>query len=298
MPFKKSAKSAILAVARRSATARRIAGLITNSLGTTGQDTYGYLRDCFIRLGTGHAVDGVARAEIVRRFEMIDRTVPISSTPTDGLILAQLLLATIGEGDVVECGCYAGGSSAKLSIVAHALGKKLVVFDSFEGLPDVDEYHLKDHHARRGAGWVTDWTAGRYAARLDEVKHNVERFGEIGNCTFVKGWFSDTLPGAGLPDRVCLAFTDVDIASSARDCIENIWPRLTEGAIFVSHDAAYIKVLQALHDEDMWRNRFNSFPPIFFGAGYGVYNSSPHIGYFVKGKALAPEYLKRLTLDQ
>ena len=52
-------------------------------------------------------------------------------------------------GDVVECGCYACASSAKLSIIAKLLRKKLVVFDSFEGLPEGGERAI---HARAYGG--------------------------------------------------------------------------------------------------------------------------------------------------
>ncbi len=87
----------------------------------------------------------------------------------------------------MECGCYAGGSTAKLSIVAKALGKRVLVFDSFEGLPSVDTHNIRDVDARRAESWVTDWTAGRYATRLDEVKEHVSQYGEIDICTFVQG---------------------------------------------------------------------------------------------------------------
>ena len=46
-------------------------------------------------------------------------------------------------GAIVECGCALGNSTAKLSIVAKHLDKKLYVFDSFEGLPNVYDFHYK-----------------------------------------------------------------------------------------------------------------------------------------------------------
>jgi O-methyltransferase len=295
---KSLAETLILGVAERSRSVRRIASFIVERTGGETRDTYAYLKRRFIEIGDGTRIEPEARRAMVDRFEIIDNEVPMGSTPTDGLILAQLSIASQGEGDFVECGCYAGGSSAKLSIVAKALGKKVHIFDSFEGLPEVDHYNLKDHHARRGKAWVTDWTAGRYAARIDDVKASVEKFGEIAVCSFIKGWFSETMTAANMPRNVCFAFTDVDIASSARDCILGIWPRLSDQGIFVSHDAAYIKVLQTFHNEAMWRDIFHSFPPMFFGAGFGICDSSPHIGYFVKGIDLDPGYLKGLTIDQ
>ena len=38
-------------------------------------------------------------------------------------------------GVVVECGCFMGGSTANLSLVCGIVGRGLIVYDSFEGLP-------------------------------------------------------------------------------------------------------------------------------------------------------------------
>src|SRR6478672_5630594 len=37
------------------------------------------------------------------------------------------------EGDVVECGTWKGGSAVNLSLVCRLTGRKLRIFDSFEG---------------------------------------------------------------------------------------------------------------------------------------------------------------------
>jgi O-methyltransferase len=286
-----------ISVAARSATISRIAGLIVaNDVRT--RDTYAYLRAKFMANGKGQVIGEVLRQEIVDRFERIDKEVPIASTPTDGLFLAEMLLNNAAEGPIVECGCYAGGSSAKLSILAKLLNRDLVICDSFEGLPTVDPYNLRDQHCRRNSQWVSDWARGRYAARLDLVKANVERYGEISPCRFVQGWFKDSLSDANLPRSIGFVFTDVDVPSSSFDCFVALWPRLMELGIYATHDAAYIKVLQNFYDNDVWTNQFRAIPPILFGAGYGICNDSPHLGYMVKGDALSPEYLKSLTVDK
>lgn len=77
-----------------------------------------------------------------------------------------------------------------------------------------------------------------------------------------------------------------------------LWPRLSEKGVYVTHDTAYIKVLQELYDPGLWRDTFRTIPPILFGAGYGLCNDSPHIGYMVKGESLSPDYLKSLTIDK
>jgi O-methyltransferase len=258
---------------------------------------YESLKERFIRNGKTSAVNEDVRSTMVARFERIDRNVPMGTTPTDGLFLAEMMLNVDASGAIVECGCYAGGSSSKLSIVANILGRKLTVFDSFEGLPAVDDYYLRDHHCRRGEEWTTDWKAGRYASRQDEVEGNIKKYGEIGVCSFVKGWFSDTVTGNALPKPIAFAFVDVDLANSARDCFVSIWPGLSDHGVYVTHDTAYIKVLQEMYNPDFWRT-IGSQPGILFGAGYGLSNESPHLGYMVKGDKMSPDYLKALTINK
>lgn len=259
---------------------------------------YEDMREIFIRNGQHGRYDRSVRDQLVTRFERIDREVKILTTPTDGLFLAEAILSLECDGAIVECGCFNGGSTAKLSIVAKAVGREVVVFDSFEGLPHTGSDESTDTHARQSSAWLTDWTPGRYAAQLDVVRATVERYGEISACTFVKGWFKDTLNDANLPARVALAFTDVDLASSARDCLTALWPRMAEGGVFFSHDIAFIKVLQGLTDERLWTERLRAPVPIIFGAGYGLCDASPHLGFFVKGKELTPEYLKSIMLEK
>jgi O-methyltransferase len=254
--------------------------------------------DLFISNGKGSKYDESVRASIVERFRRIDREMNIKTTPTDGLFLAEALLSIDCAGAVVECGCFNGGSTAKLSVVAAMTHRQLFVFDSFEGLPEADSYNSFDLHARRSVEWTqrNHWQVGQYAAPLDAVKANIERYGELSVCTFIKGWFSDTLE-PGLPQQVAFAFTDVDLPSSAQQCLAGIWPRLEEGGIFFSHDIAYLKVLQAFNDERLWRETLKEHPPIFFGAGFGMCDSSPHLGFAVKGRVTA-DYIKSLTYDK
>ena len=293
-------KRTLIGLANGSAPIRRVAAFITeNALSTEKpRDTYGNLKQKFVSLGRNSRFDTATRLEIVRRFERIDHEIPMGSSPTDGLFLAEMLLSIDAEGAVVECGCYYGGSSSKLSIIARLLGRELVICDSFEGLPVAESRYLRDLHCRRSTEWVSDWTASRYAASLDDVRENIGKFGELSVCRFVKGWFSETLTDENLPKRVALAFADVDLANSARDCMVAIWPRLSEKGIYATHDTAYIKVLQELYRPELWRNTFKSIPPILFGAGYGLCDSSPHLGYMVKGEGLTAEYLKSLTIDK
>jgi hypothetical protein len=64
------------------------------------------------------------------------------------LAAAVLRIPSATEGTVVECGRYMGGSTSNLSLVCATTGRKLIIFDSFAGLPEPQEYD-RWHHADR-----------------------------------------------------------------------------------------------------------------------------------------------------
>ena len=257
---------------------------------------YAAMRELFIGAPDAPKPDAARRRTLVERFERIDAEMDVKSSPVEGLYLAEAALSLACEGDLVECGCYTGGSTAKLSIVAALTGRRLLAFDSFEGLPAPRPEEQRDLHVRRGARADHLWAAGEYTGTVEAVRANVARYGEIGCTSFVKGWFSDTL-APGLPRAVALAFVDVDLASSAEECLRAIWPRLATGGVFFSHDAAYVKVLQALMDRTLWRDVLKEHPPVLFGAGFGLGDAAAHLAFAIKGDVDA-EYIKSLTLNK
>jgi hypothetical protein len=87
--------------------------------------------------------DRSVRTAILERFKQIDREMNMLTSPSDGLFLAEALLSIECPGAVVECGCFNGGSTAKLSIIAKITGRPMLAFDSFQGLP-ADAYHTSD----------------------------------------------------------------------------------------------------------------------------------------------------------
>lgn len=262
--------------------------------------TYENYKLAFLRNATSSGeVTYEARLKLVEQFEAVDKNVTSATTPTDGLIMAEALIS-LGKdipGEIVECGCFAGASTCKLSLIAELMGKTLFVLDSFEGLPEVDDWNRHDIHSRRSTGWVKPWLGGRYSVGYDMVVRNLVTYGSSSVCTLVKGWFSEQFFNENLPDKISFAFVDVDIPSSAKDCLVSIWPRLSDGGIFFSHDVAYIKVLQTLHDKNLWNDILEDFPPVLFGAGFGYGEHSPHLGFMVKGNRSA-EYIKGLMLDK
>lgn len=295
--MKQAFKELVLSISRTCPPVRTLAEVIVRNNSLT-RDTYGYLRARFIENGDSHPINRGKREELVEQFERIDREVAIGTTPTDGLFIAEMLLNLDAEGVWVECGCFAGGSSSKISLIAGILDRKLMIFDSFEGLPEVEAQYLRDSHCRRNEEWQLDWTPGKFKGSMELVKANIQAYGDLDVCEFVQGWFEDTLTAEHLPGQIAFAFSDVDLANSSNTCFEALWPKLTNQAIFATHDAAYLKVLQGFYDSRLWDDRSNGLPPILFGAGFGLCNESPHLGYMVKGDSLTVEYLKGLTIDK
>ena len=67
-----------------------------------------------------------------------------------------------------------------------------------------------------------------YEGSLDEVKQNVNYFGEIDLCEFRKGYFENTMKNH--KEKIDFLFLDVDLVSSTRDCIKYLWNFINEDA--------------------------------------------------------------------
>lgn len=169
-------------------------------------------------------------------------------------------------GDVVECGTWKGGSAVNLSLACRIAGRKLRIFDSFEGLPPAAE---GDREAK-------NYTAGEYMGRLDEVKRNIERYGAIEVCEFVQGWFEDTLPKLDRP--VLLAFLDVDLEASLHTCVRYIWPNLVDKGYIFTDEAVGPDYVALFYSEKWWRTYFDRTPPGLIGAGTGLPLGEFYIG--------------------
>lgn len=129
------------------------------------------------------------------------------------------------DGDVVELGCYVGESSKYLqkTIQETGINKKLYVYDSFEGLPELGQLE-KD----------TGWTEGGLKSTEDVL---IKNFTD-NNLTppyITKGWFKD-IPDSDLPEKICFAFLDGDFYSSIYDSLVKIYNRVTPGGYICIHD--------------------------------------------------------------
>lgn len=202
------------------------------------------------------------RLSIVRRLYGI--TLNISSPHTDREILTFIRTITSLPGDscrnVAEAGCYKGISTAKFSLAAAAAGKDLIVFDSFQGIPENDEPHDKNIF-----GGPAHFARGDYSWGLEGVKAHVTRFGHIERCRFIEGWFDDTLPQFNEP--LAAVYLDVDLVSSTRTCIKHLYPLLEPGGVMFSQDCHLPLVIDLLADDNFWRNEIGCEKPRILGLG-------------------------------
>jgi O-methyltransferase len=164
------------------------------------------------------------------------------------------------DGCVVEAGCFRGGSTAKLSVAAKVAGRRLVVFDSFEGLPDNTEQHQPTIF-----GDTPDFSKGRYSSALEQVRRNVATYGEDDICTYVKGWFEETMPTFSQP--IVAAYLDVDLVSSTKTCIKHLYPLLQPGGILFSQDAHLPLIIDVLTDSRFWEGEIGCSKPVMEGLG-------------------------------
>lgn len=202
------------------------------------------------------------RQQLVRQFYAISLAVDAPHSQQQMLEMVETIVslpATV-PGVVVEAGCYKGGSTAKLSLAAHRAGRDLVVFDSFEGIPDNTE-----HHAETLLGARIEFNSGDYRGTLEEVRANVTRFGQIAPCRFVPGWLENTLPSFREP--IAVAYIDVDLATSTRTALKYLYPLLSPGGVLFSHDGHLALVVEVFADETFWRTEVGCPPPVIDGLG-------------------------------
>lgn len=128
-------------------------------------------------------------------------------------------------GDLVELGCNAGHSCVLIQKVIDLYDptRCLHAYDSFQGLPDPRP---------EDAG-----TLCRRGSMKTSVQKLLDNFASVGlkppeiHC----GWFTDMLPRE-LPEQICFAHLDGDLYESILTSLENVYPRLSKGAICLIDD--------------------------------------------------------------
>jgi O-methyltransferase len=164
------------------------------------------------------------------------------------------------NGCVCEAGSFKGGSTAKFSIACKIAGRRLFVFDSFEGIPE-----SSDNHDENISGEKAYFKKGSYYGSLEEVRNNVQKYGEIGVCKFIKGWFEDTLPQFSEP--IAVLYIDVDLASSTHTCLKYLYPLVVPGGVIYSQDGHLQRIIDLLRNNGFWEKEVRTSKPHIEGLG-------------------------------
>ena len=237
--------------------------------------------------GKKYGLDSKDRVGILKRLKASLSKVDSATSLEAQITLIKEVLSIdkkIKKKFIVECGCYKGSSTIALSIAAKIIGAKLIVYDSFKGLP-ISEKNL-GRRIYPHLDIYGYYRAGMYNGSLDEVKSNISTFGELDVCIFRSGLFSKTLKKH--KERIQLCFIDVDLTSSTQDCIKYLWKKLDDNSYFYSDDACDLKVVSIWFDKNWWKKNLNENPPGYVGSGCGlpINGNYSGIGYAIKKKNL------------
>ena len=215
------------------------------------------------------------RIALSARLIRVHLVVPCAHAPLALLSIVEEIveLPQTTAGAVVECGAYLGGSTAKLSHAAAISKRRLIVCDSFEGLPPVrPEDHVEAQE---------DFEQAAFSGGLATVRSNVERYGRIGVVQFVPGWFQESLSRLER-ERIACLWLDVDLQESIRTCLGVLWKQLEPGAKVFVHDVDRPPVVAPFQDLVFWRDVIGAAPPRFVGEGKGLGWQRRLLGYAVK----------------
>ncbi len=180
------------------------------------------------------------RIGLIRRFLRVDNHVEHAHWPCEIAHITRALFASgAGRKEImVEAGCWKGGSTAKFSILCKKLDLRLFVYDSFQGVEpsDQDGYDY----------------SGEYGATRDLVANHVSLYGEIDVCTFIAGWFSDTISKNPLSEPIRAVYIDCDLAKGTQEVLTGVMDSLVDDGLLWTQDFHIEPVRRLLHDPKTW----------------------------------------------
>jgi O-methyltransferase len=172
-----------------------------------------------------------------------DYTMIPESVYEDNLLLCDSI--NYIDGCIVECGVWRGGMIAGIYDYAK-VKRKCYLFDSFEGLPVVNE---NDGEAAK------IWQDTNNGVGLDNCKaeifyaENAMKLANSQNHNIVKGWFDNTIPITLISEPIAVLRLDGDWYDSTMICLENLYPLVAENGLIIIDDYyAWDGCSRAVHD--------------------------------------------------
>jgi len=156
------------------------------------------------------------------------------------MTLVDLVLRRAVAGDLIEAGTFTGGTSIAM---LHALGQRapgtiMWAADSFQGLPAPVKQDASCDRRRSGGNTCSAQGQGTFMSTRSTFEENLWRF-DVNRTRLrvVEGWFSATLPTAGIRRRgLSLIRADGDLYTSTRDVLRALYQYLQPGGVIYIDD--------------------------------------------------------------
>lgn len=146
-------------------------------------------------------------------------------------------------GAFVECGVWKGGSALLMALTLMSIGapaREIVLFDTFEGMPEPGE---EDRIAWSGESVRGRWERNDFAHWAVGEQQVARLLADSGypmeKVRLVRGKVEETLPEAASPygpEGIALLRLDTDWYESTRAELEHLFPRLAAGGILIVDD--------------------------------------------------------------
>lgn len=232
-------------------------------------------------IGEQYGLNKKKRINILKKIIKIIQNIDSATSLETQITLAKYLLSLKKnkKGFIVECGCFKGASTATLSIISKIIDRKLIVYDSFEGLPKsanktiANFVHLKSKE---------NYRKGMYRGTLNTVKNNIALYGNLDVCVFRKGLFNKSLPYHN--EKIEFLFMDVDLPISTEICIKFLWKNLIDDSYVFTDDSCDMDNIKIWFDNQWWEKNLKIKAPGYIGSGCGLplnYKYSG-LGYAIK----------------
>lgn len=151
------------------------------------------------------------------------------------------------EGDLVECGVFAGAQVAVMALTLQHLGvhdRKVHLYDSFEGIPEAgpkDDQQPGIGPKKHGDGRLV--STGISVCSADKVRGYMRQWGvDESLLVYHVGWFQDTVPPWGSKSwndgKIALLRLDGDLYESTEVCLKYLYPALQTGGVMIVDDYA------------------------------------------------------------
>ena len=157
-------------------------------------------------------------------------------------------------GAFVECGVWRGGCAGIMCLMAQASGRRVWLFDSFEGMPEATERDVGPQAEELAFGRKKGRLVpvGSNVATLEEVQHLLKcKLGvDLTTVVFRKGWFQQTIePAQDEIGPVAILRVDGDWYESTKVCLEGLYDNVVEGGFIIIDDYGWFPGCKAAVDE-------------------------------------------------